>query len=130
MANNVFIDLPPLSILDRMVQIGNPVKYDNYGRITCPADLAELLDLEKGLDEVVWYVEDGKAVIRKVTKTYAGGFDFESEEIESRLREYEEDHGGQFDEDIDMEEAEERARNQYEKDKMAREALKQSRRQN
>ena len=111
-----------------MVQIGNPVKYDNYGRITCPSDLAELLDLEKGMDEVIWYVEDGKAVIRKVTKTYAGGFDFESEEIESRLREYEEDHGGQFDEDLDMEEAEERARSQYERDKMAREALKNSRR--
>ena len=30
--------------------------------------------------------EDGKVILRKVTKTYAGGFDFESEEIEQRLR--------------------------------------------
>lgn len=109
------------------MQIGKIVKYDDYGRITCPSALAELLELQKGEDEVTWHVEDGKVIVRKVTKTYAGGFDFESEEIEQRLREYEEQHGDpSLDEDLDFEEAQARARAQYEKDKEARKALRAS----
>lgn len=108
-----------------MVQIGKIVKYDDYGRITCPSALAELLDLQKGEDEVTWHVEDGQVIVRKVTKTYAGGFDFESEEIEQRLREYEEQYcdSNPF-EELDFEEAQARARAQYERDKEARKALK------
>ena len=108
-----------------MVQIGKIVKYDDYGRVTCPSALAELLDLQKGEDEVTWHVEDGKVILRKVTKTYAGGFDFESEEIEQRLREYEEQYcGSSPDENLDFKEAQARARAQYERDKEARKALK------
>ena len=111
-----------------MVQIGKIVKYDDYGRITCPSALAELLDLQKGEDEVTWHVEDGKVILRKVTKTYAGGFDFESEEIEQRLREYEEQYCESFsDEDLDFEEIQARARVQYEKDKEARALLREKR---
>ncbi len=112
-------------MLDKMVQIGKIVKYDDYGRITCPSALAELLDLQKGEDEVTWHVEDGKVILRKVTKTYAGGFDFESEEIEKRLRDYEEQYcESGAGEELDFEEAQARARAQYERDKEARKALR------
>lgn len=124
-AKLMFNILALLTILDKMVQIGKIVKYDDYGRISCPSALAELLDLQKGKDEVTWHVEDGIAILRKVTKTYAGGFDFESDEIEKRLREYEEQYcepgAG---EELDYEEAQARARAQYEKDKEAKSALK------
>ena len=91
--------------------------------------MAELLDLQKGEDEVTWHVEDGKVVVRKVTKTYAGGFDFESEEIEQRLRAYEEQYRDfSSDEDLDFEEAQARAREQYERDKAARKAYKENKR--
>ena len=111
--------------MDKMVQIGKIVKYDDYGRITCPSVLAELLDLQKGEDEVTWHVEDGKVILRKVTKTYAGGFDFESEEIEKRLRDYEEQYcESGAGEELDFEEAQARARAQYERDKEARKALR------
>lgn len=127
-AKLMFNILAQLSILGNMVQIGKIVKYDDYGRITCPSALAELLDLQKGEDEVTWHVEDGKVILRKVTKTYAGGFDFESEEIEQRLREYEEQYCESFsDEDLDFEEIQARARVQYEKDKEARALLREKR---
>lgn len=124
-AKLLFNTLAQLSILGNMVQIGKIVKYDDYGRITCPSALAELLDLQKGEDEVTWHVEDGKVILKKVTKTYAGGFDFESEEIEQRLREYEEQYcEANVDEEMDFEEAQARARAQYERDKEARRALR------
>lgn len=108
-----------------MVQIGKMVKYDDYGRVTCPSALAELLDLQKGDDEVTWHVEDGKVVLKKVTKTYAGGFDFEAEEIEQRLRDYEEQYCDSCsEEELDFEEAQARARAQYEKDKEARRIIR------
>lgn len=111
-----------------MVQIGRMVKYDDYGRITCPSALAEILDLQKGEDEVTWHIEGGKVVLRKVTKMYAGGFDFEAEEIEQRLKDYEDQYGDSNpDDDLDFEEAQARARAQYEKDKQARLALKNQR---
>lgn len=108
-----------------MVQIGKIVKYDDYGRITCPSSLAELLDLQKGEDEVTWHVEDGKVILRKVTKIYAGGFDFESEEIEERLRNYEEQYcESDVEGELDFEEAHARAKAQYERDKEARKVLR------
>ncbi len=118
-----------MTILDTMVQIGKIVKYDDYGRITCPSALAELLDLQKGEDEVTWHVEDGKVVLRKVTKTYAGGFDFEADEIKARLDEYEDRYIDDVpDEDLDIEEIQARAKAQYEKDKEARAALREKKR--
>ncbi len=108
-----------------MVQIGKIVKYDDYGRITCPSALAELLDLQKGDDEVTWHVEGGKVVLKKVTKTYAGGFDFESDEIKGRLLDYEEQYiESDLNEELDFEEAQARARAQYEKDKETKRLLR------
>ena len=54
-----------------MVQIGKKVKYDSYGRVTIPSELAELLDLIKGEDEITWDIIDGNVMVFKVTKTYA-----------------------------------------------------------
>ena len=108
-----------------MVQIGNPVKYDNYGRVTCPSELAELLQLEKGFDEVVWSIEGGNVIMRKVTKIYGNGFDFEKEEIEDRLKAYEQQRITSLeDDDLDPEEQEARAYEAYLKDQEARKARK------
>ena len=109
------------------MQIGKKVKYDAYGRVTIPMELAELLDLIKGEDEVTWDIIDGKVCLYKVTKTYAG-HDFESEEIENRLRSYEEKYIDDYEED-DPETAEQRAWEEYLKDKTARQALKEKRNQ-
>lgn len=111
-----------------MVQISKIVKYDDYGRITCPSALAELLNLQKGEDEVTWHVEDGKVILKKVTKIYAGVFDFESEEIETRLREYEEQYYESGAEELDFEEAQAKARAQYEMDKEVRKTLREQKR--
>lgn len=114
-----------MAIMDRMAQIGKIVKYDDYGRITCPSALAELLQLDKGESEVTWHVEGGKVYLKKVTKIYPGGFDFENEEIEARLKEYEEQYTlPDPDENLDFDEMQARARAQYEKDKEAQQALR------
>lgn len=109
------------------MQIGKKVKYDGYGRVTIPSELAELLDLIKGEDEITWDIIDGKAMVFKVTKTYAG-HDFEAEEIENRLRSYEEKYRDDY-EIEDPEAAEQRAWEEYQKDKVARQALKEKRNQ-
>jgi len=110
-----------------MVQIGKKVKYDSYGRVTIPSELAELLDLIKGEDEITWDIIDGNVMVFKVTKTYAG-HDFEAEEIESRLRSYEEKYRDDY-EIEDPEAAEQKAWEEYQKDKVARQALKEKRNQ-
>ena len=69
----------------------------------------------------------GGVVFNSVTKTYAG-HDFESEEIENRLRSYEEKYIDDYEED-DPETAEQRAWEEYLKDKTARQALKEKRNQ-
>ncbi len=71
-----------------MLRIGSKVGYDRSGRVTVPRPLAEMLNLTRGDDLVVWSVEDGKAVLRKAT-TPLYGIDIEQEEIERNLREYE-----------------------------------------
>lgn len=71
-----------------MLRIGSKVGYDSSGRVTVPRPLAEMLNLTRGDDLVVWSVEDGKAVLRKAT-TPLYGIDIEQEEIERNLREYE-----------------------------------------
>lgn len=110
-----------------MVQIGKKVKYDSYGRVTIPSELAELLDLIKGEDEITWDIYDGRVMIFKVTKTYAG-HDFESEEIKNRLRSYEEKYRDDYAIE-DPEAAEQKAWEEYQKDKVARQALKEKRNQ-
>ena len=63
-----------------MVQIGKTIKFDGNGRITIPMELAKLLNLEKGMDEIYWDVTGGLATLKKVTKKYHG-LDFEGDEI-------------------------------------------------
>lgn len=114
-----------LSILVIMVQIGKIVKYDTYGRITCPSILAELLDLEKGVDEVTWNIEDGKIVVKKITKQYPGGFEFETALINERLHEYEEENKFEEPEEVlDFEEAQARALDMFKRDQEAKAVLK------
>ena len=110
-----------------MVQIGKKVKYDGYGRVTMPSELAELLDLIKGEDEITWDIIDGKVMVFKVTKTYAG-HDFEAEEIENRLRSYEEKYRDDYAIE-DPEKSEQKAWEEYQKDKVARQVLKEKRNQ-
>ena len=110
-----------------MVHIGKKVKYDSYGRVTIPSELAELLDLIKGEDEITWDIIDGNVMVFKVTKTYAG-HDFEAKEIENRLRSYEEKYRDDYAIE-DPEEAEQKAWEEYQKDKIARQALKEKRNQ-
>ncbi len=107
-----------------MVQIGRNVKYDDYGRVTIPAQLAEMMNLVKGLDEVSWNICDGSVYLVKVTKSYHG-MDFEAEEIEAKLRDYEGRYIDDYrsDEELSPEELEAKAREEYERDKSAREAL-------
>jgi len=106
-----------------MVQIGKNVRYDDYGRVTIPAQLAELLNLEKGMDEVCWSIEEGKAVIFKVTKSY-NGFDFEKDEIKDNLLEYERRYLDESpNEDLSSEEIEARAHEEYQKDQERRAEL-------
>jgi len=71
-----------------MLRIGSKVGYDRSGRVTVPKPLAEMLNLTRGDDLVVWSIEDGKAALRKAT-TPIYGIDIEQEEIERNLREYE-----------------------------------------
>ena len=107
-----------------MVQIGKNVKYDDYGRVTIPAQLAEMLNLVKGHDEVWWNVVNGNVCLMKVTKSYSG-FDFEVKEIQENLREYERRYLDEYDptSELAMEELEERARQEYLRDKAEREAF-------
>ena len=112
-----------------MVQIGKNVKYDDYGRVTIPSSLAELLDLEKGLDEISWQIINGEVVLRKVTRIYRNNFDFEREEIKERLLSYESKYidDPRDDEELSYEELEAKAHEEYLRDKEARAALKNSR---
>ena len=55
-----------------MLRIGSKVGYDSSGRVTVPRPLAEMLNLTKGDDLVIWSVEDGKAVLRKATTPLYG----------------------------------------------------------
>ena len=126
-ANDNINILATLTILVIMVKVGKTVKYDDYGRVTCSTEIAELLDLEKGADYVEWFVENGDVILRKVTKEYAGGFDFEAEDIRQRLVAYEAKYGSEpIDDGLDFETAEARAREQYQRDMAARKALKNS----
>ena len=114
-------------IKDIMVKVSES-KYDNNGRITCSVKIAELLDLEKGIDVIEWHVEGGKVVLKKRTKQYRG-FDLESEEITERLKQYEADHLEEAaDEELDPMERLRIAEEEYERDKQVRIALREKKR--
>lgn len=107
-----------------MVQVGNKIKIDASGRITIPSEIMKLMDLEKNSDEVYWDICGRKVCLMKVTTKY-NGFDFETQEIEERLRDYEEQYLVNFDpEVVDPEEIERLSREQYLKDKKNKEELR------
>ena len=113
-----------------MVQIGKTIKFDGNGRITIPMELAKLLNLEKGMDEIYWDVTGGEATLKKVTKKYHG-LDFEGDEIRERLQKYEQDYIENYDPDSeDPETLMVKAREQYEKDKALREEVIRNRSKN
>lgn len=81
------------------------------------------MGLELG-DYVEFHVENGQLILRKETKKY-NGFDFESEEIEEKLKELEKSKIDEFeDESMDPELAEKRAREKYLQDKANKEKRK------
>ena len=101
-----------------MVLIGR-TKFGQNNRISLVEGLPDILDLELG-DYLEFHVEDGKLILRKETKKY-NGFDFESEEIEEKLRELEKSKIDEYeDETLDPELAEKRARENYLRDKAER----------
>ena len=114
-----------MSLMVTMVFVGKS-KYDNNGRITLMKEVAELMNLEKGEDYVELHVIEGQLVIKKETKKYVGGFDFEEEEIKNNLSNYEHQKIDDYPDTTDPEQLEKIAREQYEKDRAAREAKRKS----
>jgi antitoxin component of MazEF toxin-antitoxin module len=105
-----------------MVEIGRS-KFGQNNRISLVEGLPDLLNLEIG-DYVEFFIENGELIIRKETKKY-NGFDFESEEIHEKLLAKERSLFEQLeDENTDPETMEQRAREQYLKDKAERENRK------
>jgi len=106
-----------------MVLIGKS-KFDGNRRVSIIKELADLMDLIDG-DHVEYHIEDGEVIVRKLTTKYAGGFDIEGEEIKKRLSDYEESLCGESPEEFaDPDEAYKFAKEQYAKDKAARQLLK------
>jgi hypothetical protein len=86
-------------------------------------------DPGEGRGEVCWMIVDGSVMLTKVTKSNRG-FDFESKEIEDKLRAYESkliDDCNHEDDDPELQE--QKAWEEYQKDKVARQALKEKRNQ-
>ena len=102
-----------------MVVIGRS-KFGQNNRISLVEGLPELLNLSIG-DYVLFEIEGGKLVLRKETRLYRG-HDFEGEEIKNRLAKIEEDRLGEdYDSDMDPDELEKIAREEYLKDKALKE---------
>ena len=105
-----------------MVLIGRS-KFGQNNRISLVEGLPDVMNLEIG-DYVEFHVISGELIIRKETKKY-NGFDFETEEIRDNLLILEKSKRDEMeDSDLDPEELEERARQNYLKDKAAREKNK------
>ena len=65
-----------------MMYLGK-TKIDKTRRISLIKEVADLFEIVEG-DNVQFYAEDGKIIIKKQTIKY-DGFDFEKEEIEKRI---------------------------------------------
>ena len=70
------------------MRIAKSVLFDKSRRVHVPNEIADALELRPGVDRLFWTVEDGKIVIRKVTKQLSGPLEG-CEDIEQRLRDYE-----------------------------------------
>ena len=85
--------------------------------------LPDVMNLDVG-DYVEFHIISGELVLRKETKKYSG-FDFEGEEIHENLLKLEKSKTDELeDTNLDPETIEERARQNYLKDKAAREKSK------
>ena len=108
-----------------MVEIGRS-KFGQNNRISLVEGLPELLNLSVG-DYVVFSIESGKLVLEKETKKYRG-WDFEGEEIREKLIELEDSMIDDIiDGNIDPDELERIAREEYLRDKAERERDKNGR---
>ena len=98
-------------------------KFGQNNRISLVEGLPDVMNLEVG-DYVEFHVINGELIIRKETKKYSG-FDFEGEEIHDSLLKLEKSKTDELeDENLDPEALEERARQNYLKDKAEREKKK------
>ncbi|MBE6523551.1 MAG: AbrB/MazE/SpoVT family DNA-binding domain-containing protein [Thermoplasmata archaeon] len=70
------------------MRIAKSVHYDKSRRVHVPVEIADALQLRPGIDRLFWTVEDGKIIIRKVSKQLSGPIEG-CEDIEQRLRDYE-----------------------------------------
>jgi len=108
-----------------MVEIGRS-KFGHNNRISLVEGLPELLNLSLG-DYVVFHVSNGTVTLEKDTKKYYGR-DYESEEIREKLIALEKskiaDH---LTKDIDPEELDRLAREEYLRDKELRDKAKKKR---
>ena len=101
-----------------MVLIGRS-KFGQNNRISLVEGLPDVMNLEVG-DYVEFHVVDGELIIRKETKKYSG-FDFEGEEIHENLLNLEKTKVDELeDSELDPETLEERARENYLRDKAKR----------
>ena len=105
-----------------MVLIGRS-KFGQNNRISLVEGLPDIMNLEVG-DYVEFHVVNGELIIRKETKKYSG-FDFEGEEIRENLLNLEKSKTDELeDADLDPEALEERARQNYLRDKTNRDKKK------
>ena len=105
-----------------MVLIGRS-KFGRNNRISLVEGLPDIMNLNIG-DYVEFHIIDGELIIRKETKKY-NGYDFEGEEIRDKMLELEKSKVEELeDSNLDPEEIEERARQNYLKDKAEREKKK------
>lgn len=108
-----------------MVLIGRS-KFGQNNRISLVEGLPDVMNLEVG-DYVEFHIENGELIVRKETKKYSG-FDFEGEEIHGKMLELEKSKVEELeDSNLNPEEIEERARQNYLKDKAERDKRKMSR---
>ena len=70
------------------MRITKSVLFDKSRRVHVPNEIADALELRPGVDRLFWTVEDGKIIIRKVSKQLSGPIEG-CEDIEQRLRDYE-----------------------------------------
>lgn len=70
-----------------LIRIGKNTTLDKLGRITLLKEIRDIFMMEEG-DTLSYYIDNGRIFIKKDTQLY-GGYDFENEMIEERVKTYE-----------------------------------------
>jgi len=105
-----------------MVTVGRS-KFGQNNRISLVEGLPELLNLSVG-DYVLFEIQGGRLILEKDTRKYRG-FDFEGDEIRETLLAYEDSKiGNDFDDNLDPDELEQIAKEEYLKDKALKKQIK------